>query len=122
AKYIWALAFDSKGNLFVATGDEGEIHRVAPDGKGSVFFKCDETHVRSMVFDSHGNLVVATEPDGLVMRISPAGEGFVLYEMGKREVTALAVASDGSVYAAGVGTKSAASPAPVLPPSTPPPA
>jgi sugar lactone lactonase YvrE len=122
AKYIWALAFDSKGNLFVATGDEGEIHRVAPDGKGSVFFKCDETHVRSMVFDSHGNLVVGTDPDGLVMRISPAGEGFVLYEMGKREVTALAVASDGSVYAAGVGTKSAASPAPVLPPSTPPPA
>jgi len=121
AKYIWALAFDSHGNLFVATGDEGEIHRVTPDGKGSVFFKCDETHVRSMVFDGPGNLIVGTEPNGLVMRISPAGEGFVVYEMGKREVTALAAASDGSVYAAGVGTKSAAPPAPA-PPATPPPA
>ena len=120
AKYIWALAFDSHGNLFVATGDEGEIHRVTPDGKGSVFFKCDETHVRSMVFDSHGNLIVGTEPNGLVMRISPAGEGFVLYEMGKREVTALAVAANGSVYAAGVGTKTAAPPAPLPPASTPP--
>jgi sugar lactone lactonase YvrE len=120
AKYIWAVAFDSHGNLFVATGDEGEIHRVTPDGKGSVFFKCDETHVRSMVFDSQGNLIVGTEPNGLVMRISPAGEGFVLYEMGKREVTALAVAANGSVYAAGVGTKTAAPPAPLPPPSTPP--
>ena len=120
AKYIWALAFDSKGDLFVATGDEGQIHRVTPDGKGSVFFKCDETHVRSMVFDARGNLIVGTEPNGLVMRITPTGEGFVLYEMGKREVTALAIAADGSVYAAGVGTKSAALPAPAPPPSTPP--
>src|SRR5579864_910966 len=118
AKYIWALAFDTKGNLFVATGDEGEIHRVTPDGKGSVFFKCDETHVRSIVFDGQGNLIVGTEPNGLVMRISPSGEGFVVYEMGKREVTALAVAPDGSIYAAAVGTKSAA-PAPAPPPSAP---
>ncbi len=122
AKYIWALAFDRNGDLFVATGDAGEIHRVTPDGKGSVFFKCDETHVRSMTFDSRGNLIVGTEPDGLVLRVSPAGEGFVLYEMGKREITALAAAPDGSVYAAGVGTKTAApQPAPP-PPSTPPPA
>ena len=123
AKYIWALAFDKKGNLFVATGDQGEIHRVTPDGKGSVFFKCDETHVRSMMFDDRGNLFAGTEPDGLVMRISPAGEGFVLYEMGKREVTALAAAADGSIYAAGVGNKTAAPQAPAPPPvpAAPPP-
>ena len=47
AKYIWAMAFDSQGNLFVATGDAGEIHRVTPAGKGAVFFKSDETHARS---------------------------------------------------------------------------
>ena len=29
-KYIWAMAFNSKGDLFVATGDSGEIHRVTP--------------------------------------------------------------------------------------------
>ena len=52
AKYIWALAFDSKGDLFVATGDQGEIHRVTPDGKGRVFFKTEETHVRSLAVDA----------------------------------------------------------------------
>ena len=51
AKYIWALAFDGQGDLFVATGDPGEIHRVTPDGKGKVSFKTDETHVRSMAID-----------------------------------------------------------------------
>ena len=54
AKYIWALAFDKQGDLFVATGDQGEIHHVTPDGKGSVFFKSDETHARSMALDAAG--------------------------------------------------------------------
>ena len=42
------MVFDAKGDLFVATGDQGEIHRVTPDGKGGVFYKTDETHARSI--------------------------------------------------------------------------
>lgn len=121
-KYIWALAFDGNGNLFVATGDQGEIHRVTPDGKGSVFFKSEETHARSMVIDNSGNLIVGTEPGGLILRITPAAEGFVLYEMGKREITAVAAAQDGSIYAAGVGTKSTSTAPFVPPPPSPAPA
>jgi hypothetical protein len=117
AKYIWALVFDRQDNLFVATGDPGEIHRVTPDGKGKVFFHCDETHVRSMALDAAGNVIVGTAPGGLVMRVSPAGEGFVLYQMSKPEVTTVAVAGNGSIYAAGVGTRSAPASAP--PPSSP---
>src|ERR1700688_4254876 len=49
-KYIWAMLCDPAGNLFIATGDQGEIHKVTPDGKGEVFFKSDETHVRSIAF------------------------------------------------------------------------
>ena len=118
AKYIWAMAFDSHGNLFVGTGDEGEIHRVTPDGKGKVFFKTDETHVRSMAIDAHDNLIVGTDPGGLVLRVAPDGAGFVLYQMPKPEVTAVAVAADGSIYAAAVGGRQASplsAPAPVAP-------
>jgi hypothetical protein len=117
SKYIWALAFDGQGDLLVATGDPGEIHRVAPDGKGRVFFKSDETHVRSMTIDASGNVIVGTEPGGLVVRVSPAGEGFVLYQTPKREVTAVAVARDGAIYAAAVGAKQPAPPAPVPAPA-----
>src|SRR5580693_5328407 len=31
-KYIWAMAFSGNGDLFVGTGDQGEIHRVTPSG------------------------------------------------------------------------------------------
>jgi hypothetical protein len=128
AKYIWALEFNSKGELLVATGGgrdgQGEIHLVTPDGKGTVFFKSDETHVRSLAVQPNDSLIAGTEPGGLVLRISPAGEGFVLYQMARREVTAVAVAPDGAVYAAAVGTKqsgpAASSPPPQ--PAPPPPA
>ncbi|MBV9769994.1 MAG: hypothetical protein JOZ32_10510, partial [Bryobacterales bacterium] len=114
-KYIWAMAFNSKGDLFIATGDEGQIHRVTPAGAGSVFFKTEETHARSLAIDAHDNLIVGTEPSGLILRISPSAEGFVLYQSPKREITAVAVAQDGTIYASGVGNKTAvaqAAPAP----------
>ncbi len=117
-KYIWSMVLAPNGDLFIATGDAGEVHRVTPDGKGSVFFKSEETHARSLAMDSKGNLIVGTEPGGLVLRIDSKGEGFVLYQMPKRETTAVAVAPDGSIYAAGVGTKQASSP--VAPPPPPP--
>jgi sugar lactone lactonase YvrE len=112
SKYIWALALDRHDNLYVATGDPGEIHRVTPSGSGGVFFRSEETHVRSLALDSGGNIIAGTAPGGLVLRVSPAGQGFVLYQMAKQEVTAVAVAADGAVYAAGVGTRQAAPPAP----------
>ncbi len=112
AKYIWGMAFDSKGNLFVATGDQGELHRITPDGKGAVFFHTEETHARSLAIDGKDNVILGTEPGGLVIRVSPAGEGFVLHQANKREITAVAVAKDGTIYAAGVGNKTAGAPVP----------
>jgi hypothetical protein len=109
------LAFNKAGDLLVATGDPGAVHRVTPDGHGSVLYQSDETHVRSMAVDAAGNVILGTDPGGLVVRVSPAGEGFVLYQMSKSEVTAVAVAQDGSIYAAGVGSKPGPSSAPPAP-------
>jgi sugar lactone lactonase YvrE len=104
-KYIWNLALDKSGNLFVATGDHGEIYRVTPKGDHSVFFKSDETHIRVLAFDSHDNLIAGSDGSGLIYRISSSGEGFVLYSAPKKEITALALDSAGNIYAAAVGEK-----------------
>jgi hypothetical protein len=104
-KYIWDLALDKFGNLYVATGDHGEIYRVTAKGDHSLFFKSDETHIRVLAFDAQGNLIAGSDGSGLIYRISPAGEGFVLYSAPKKEITALALDSAGNIYAAGVGEK-----------------
>jgi hypothetical protein len=104
-KYIWDLALDKSGNLYVATGDHGEIYKVTAKGDHSLFFKSDETHVRVLALDQQGNVIAGSDGSGLVYRISPAGEGFVLYSAPKKEITALALDRGGNIYAAGVGEK-----------------
>lgn len=104
-KYIWDLALDKSGNLYVATGDHGEIFRVTPKGEHSVFFKSDETHIRVLAFDAQQNLIAGSDGSGLIYRISSAGEGFVLYSAPKKEITALALDREGNIYAAAVGEK-----------------
>jgi hypothetical protein len=104
-KYIWDLASDHAGNMYVATGDHGEIYRVSPNGEHSVFFKSDEAHIRVLAVDPKGNLIAGTDGSGLVYRISPSGEAFVLYSAPKKEITALTIDAAGNIYAAGVGEK-----------------
>jgi WD40 repeat protein len=125
-KYIWDLQLDQKGNLYVATGDHGEIYRVAPNGEHSLFFKSDEVHIRALAMDHKGNLIAGSDGSGLVYRIAPSGEAFVLYSAPKKEITALAVDEAGNIYAAGAGEKrGGASPVPVsvtaIAPATQPP-
>jgi hypothetical protein len=115
-KYIWALALDSEGRLYIATGDRGEVFRVERNGHGSVFFKSDEAHIRSLAFDPQGNLIAGSDRSGLIYRIAPGGEAFVLYSAPKKEITSLAVDRAGNIYAAGVGDKRGV-PGPVLLPS-----
>jgi len=104
-KYIWDLLLDKSGNLYVATGDHGEIYKVTAKGEHSLFFKSDETHIRVLALDEKGNIIAGTDGSGLVYRISPAGEAFVLYSAPKKEITALTLDREGNIYAAGVGEK-----------------
>ena len=104
-KYIWDIVLDSAGNLYVASGDHGEIFRVAANGEHSLFFKSDEVHIRVLALDPKGNLIAGSDGSGLVYRISPSGEAFVLYSAPKKEITALAIDGAGNIYAAAAGEK-----------------
>ena len=116
-KYIWDLALDAQGRLYIATGDNGEIFRVDRTGQGGVFFKSDEAHIRTLAIDNKQNLIAGSDGSGLIYRISPQGEGFVLYSAPKKEITALAVDQQGNIYAAGVGEKRGSTPNPTSQPS-----
>jgi hypothetical protein len=104
-KYIWSLALDGSGNLYVATGDHGEIFRVTPTGEHSLFFKSDEPHIRTLAFDAQGDLIAGSDGSGLVYRINTKGEAFVLYSAPKREITSIALDKSGNIYAAAAGEK-----------------
>ena len=107
SKYIWDIVLDHAGALYVATGDHGEIYKVAVNGQHSLFFKSDEVHIRVLALDPKGNLIAGSDGSGLVYRIAANGEAFVLYSAPKKEITALAIDSAGNIYAAAAGEKHA---------------
>jgi hypothetical protein len=115
--YIWDLAFDPAGRLYVATGGPAAVYRVdpsKPDQKPEEFFKSDEQHIRALAWDAKGNLIAGSDGSGLVYRINPEGKGYVLFEAPRREITSVAVAANGTIFAASVGDKSR-NPLPPLP-------
>src|SRR5271156_2138292 len=117
ARYIWDLAFDAQGALYVATGGPATIYRVdvAKDNPhAELYFESDEQHIRCLLFEPNGNLIAGSDGGGLVYRIGKDRKGLVIYDSPKREVTALAEAADGRLYVAAVGEKSK-SPLPPLP-------
>lgn len=106
-KYVWDLAFDSEGRLYIATGGPAGIYRVnvKAGGKPELFFKSDEQHIRSMAFDAAGNLIAGSDGTGLVYRIDKSGKGYVIFDATRSEITSVAVAPNGAIYAAAVGEK-----------------
>src|SRR3954468_17071536 len=110
-KYIWDLALDVHGNLYAATGDQGQIFKVTKPGEGTVFFKSDEAHIRVLALDPQGDLIAGSDGSGLIYRISPAGEAFVLYSANKKEITAITLDDAGNIYAAASGEKRNSAPA-----------
>jgi WD40 repeat protein len=104
-KYVWDLAFDAKGALYIATGAPAAIYRVAAGAKPVLFFKSDEDHIRALAFDKAGDLIAGSDGTGLVYRIDPQGKPYILFDSPKKEITSVVVAPDGTIYAAGVGDK-----------------
>jgi len=101
-KYVWDLAWMADGALAAATGDQGQLLRVQPDGKHSVLIDSEDDHVLCLTVGPDGTLYAGTDGEAMVYRWTD-GKAFVLYDAGESEVTALATDADGNLY---VGTSS----------------
>jgi len=70
--YIWAVASDAKGNVYLATGSPARVYKVAPDGKATTIFEPKELQVQALAVDKAGVVFAATSPDGKIYRLAPA--------------------------------------------------
>jgi sugar lactone lactonase YvrE len=99
--YLWALRFDSKGNLYAAGGSSAKVVRFDAQGKTTKVFESAEMTAQALAIDAHDNLYVATSPDGKVYRVTPGGQSSVYFDPKTKYIWALALDSDGTLY---VGT------------------
>ena len=67
--YIWAIAADDDGNVYVAAGAPARVYRITPDGKASIIFEPKELQVQALRAGPGGTILAATAPDGKVYKL-----------------------------------------------------
>jgi hypothetical protein len=103
AAHVWDMVEDGDGNLFVATGDEGKIYKVPPEGKPIVVHSGEPSQVLCLARASDGSIYAGTGPKGQILRIDPRGQTKVFSETGESYVWSLAVDPKGRALYAGTG-------------------
>ena len=100
SSYLWALARDSKGNLYAGGGTSAKLYRIPPDGKGKLLADLDALEIHAIAVDSHDRVYAATSPDGKIYRITGNGKPEVFYDPKAKYIWALVFDAAGNLFAA----------------------
>jgi sugar lactone lactonase YvrE len=98
--YLWALAQDSKGNLYAGGGTNAKLFRIGADGKGKLLCELEGLEVHAIAVDSKDRVYAATAPDGKVYRINPQGKPEVFYDPKAKYIWSLVFDAQGDLYVA----------------------
>ncbi|HKE22244.1 MAG TPA: hypothetical protein VKB88_07620 [Bryobacteraceae bacterium] len=98
--YLWAVAQDSKGNVYAGGGTNAKLFRIPPDGKGKLLAEFDTLAVQAIAIDSKDRVYAATAPDGKVYRVAANGKPDVFFDPKAKYIWALTFDKDGNLYVA----------------------
>lgn len=99
--YLWALAQDSKGNLYAGGGTTAKLFRVGADGKGGkMLADLGAVEIHAIAVDSKDRVYVATSPDGKIYRVAGNGKPEVFYDPKAKYIWAMAFDSKGNLFVA----------------------
>ena len=102
--YLWALAEDSKGNVYAGGGGPGSpgarIYAIARDGKSRVLAELDALVIQALAVDRSDRLYAATSPDARVYRIAGDGKAELFYDTAAKYAWAMAFDAKGNLFVA----------------------
>jgi len=98
--YLWALARDTKGNLYAGGGPGARVFKIGPDGKSARFFETDALEIHALALDARDNLYAATSPDAKIYKIDPSGKAALFAAPGTKYIWTLAFTPKGDLLAA----------------------
>ncbi len=96
---VWALEEDSRGNVYVGTGEQGKIFKITPRGEVSLFFDSPEIGILSLAIDEQDNVYAGTTPDGLIYKIASDGTPSTFFMTEEAYVWALEFGANNILYA-----------------------
>jgi hypothetical protein len=106
-KYIFAIAIDTGGNIYLGTGPEGRIYKLDPSGKNSqLVYDSRDKNILSLAIGKDGFVYAGSDSRGLVYKINTRTKtATVLYDSDQPEITALLFTEDGDLHAAATSAK-----------------
>ncbi|MCS6861836.1 MAG: hypothetical protein NZT92_16140 [Abditibacteriales bacterium] len=96
--YFWSVAVDAQNNLYVGSGNDGKIFKIARDGQSNVVYDAKDIAIYALAFDSKGNLYAGGTPTGRVYKITPDGRASVFVETARPTIWSLAVDNNDNLY------------------------
>jgi len=112
AKYIFAIATDNAGNIYLGTGPQGNIYQLDSLGKtAQIIYSSTDKNILSIATAKDDFIYAGSDSRGLVYKINPRTKSaMVLYDSEQPEITALLSAStlssaEGNLYATATSAK-----------------
>ena len=96
AKYIFAIAVDNGGDIYLGTGPEGKLYKLDSFGKeAQLIYDSTDKNILSLAIGADGFVYAGSDTRGLVYRIDPRTRtATVLYDSEQPEITALLFAEE----------------------------
>ncbi len=102
--YLWAIASDSKGNLYAGGGGSGsgrsKLFEISRDGRTRALAELDGLEIHAIAVDKKDRVYAATDPDGKVYRVAPDGTCQVFYDPKAKYIWAMAFDGSGNLFIA----------------------
>jgi len=98
--YLWALARDSKGNLYTGGGPGAKLYRISPGGEKKTLTEFQAIEIHAIAIDKNDRVYAATAPDGKVYRVSNDAKAEVFYDPKTKYIWALAFDAKGDLFVA----------------------
>ncbi|HEY0072582.1 MAG TPA: hypothetical protein VGB77_00655, partial [Abditibacteriaceae bacterium] len=90
--FVWGIAGDGAGNVFIGTGNTARLWKIAPDGTRTLLYSGDKSNkvaVTALTTDKNGNVYMALAPGGQLMKIAPDGMSHSIFHSGQKYIWAL---------------------------------
>jgi sugar lactone lactonase YvrE len=104
AAYLWAVAADSKGNVYTGGGgpsaSSSKLTVVDSAGKSRTVAELPGLQIQSIAIDRGDRVYAATAPDGKVYRVAADGKFEVFYDPKAKYIWSIAFNSKGELFVA----------------------
>jgi hypothetical protein len=99
--FLWDCAYDSKGNLYVSSGNTGKVFKVTSNGQMFTIFEAEDgVEIFAVAVDKNDNIFVGESPSGKVYKITRNGESKVFFESGEKYIWDLLFDKKGMLFVA----------------------